>query len=220
LLLSLRKYGKETLIICDVTRNASEDLLKMADDYLDYREIVAEDESDDDDDDEGKSGGAKAAKKAEPKMSKQQAFELFEEAVRMLGKTKNLPAPISTVKVRMKLLNAAFDERRLGFRNWKTFVGTAVKKTHVRYAGIDEANLTLDGTAAERKPEVFTALLTILPPASGGEDSGWIRFDEVAQKFDYRKFGYKKFKNLALDAETRDLIETKNNGNIWQMRQK
>ena len=43
LLLSLRKYGKQTLIICDA-KNASEDLLKMADDYRDYREIIDDDE--------------------------------------------------------------------------------------------------------------------------------------------------------------------------------
>ena len=40
LLLSQKKYGKETWVICDVKNNASEDLLKMADKFFDYREII------------------------------------------------------------------------------------------------------------------------------------------------------------------------------------
>lgn len=221
LLLSLRKYGKQTLIICDVKRNASEDLLKMADEYLDYREIVANDDSTDEDSstEDEKSDSAPQEKKTDRKMSKQQAFELLEEAVGMMVKEKNgRPAAISAVKIRMKLLNAAFDERKLGFRNWKSFVGKAVAETHVRYAGIDEANLTLDDTATGRIPEVFTTLLKSLPAPGSTDETGWIRFDEVSKKVNYRKFGYNQFKKLALDAEKRGLVVIKNSGSTWQMK--
>lgn len=220
LLLSLRKYGKQTLIVCDVKRNASEDLLKMADEYLDYREIIAEDDSsaDDSGDDDGKGAEKGKEKQAERKMSKQQAFELLEEAVAIMLKEKNKPAAISAVKIKMKLLNAAFDERKLGFRNWKSFVGKAVAETHVRYAGIDEANLTLDDTATSRIPEVFSALLKALPPSGGSEESGWTHFGELSKKVNYRKFGYNQFKKLALDAEKRGLVIIRNSGNTWEMK--
>lgn len=218
LLLSLRKYGKETLIVCDVKRNASEDLLKMADEYLDYREIISEDDDSDDEKDDDKGRGAKD--KAEQKLTKEQAFELLQEAVNMMVTEKGgKPAPISAVKIRMKLLNAAFDERKLGFRSWKSFVNSAVKQSHVRYAGIDEANLMLDGEAAAKLiPEVFAALLKVLPPPGIGEDTGWVRFDEVAKKLPYRKLGYNQFKKLALDAEKRGFVLVRNSGSNWQMK--
>ena len=218
LLLSLRKYGKETLIVCDVKRNASEDLLKMADEYLDYREIISEDDDSDDEKDDDKGRGAKD--KAEQKLTKEQAFELLQEAVNMMVTEKGgKPAPISAVKIRMKLLNAAFDERKLGFRSWKSFVSSAVKQSHVRYAGIDEANLMLDGEAAAKLiPEVFAALLKVLPPPGIGEDTGWVRFDEVAKKLPYRKLGYNQFKKLALDAEKRGFVLVRNSGSNWQMK--
>ena len=129
------------------------------------------------------------------------------------------PAPISAVKIRMKLLNAAFDERKLGFRSWKSFVNSAVKQSHVRYAGIDEANLMLDGEAAAKLiPEVFAALLKVLPPPGSSEETGWVRFDEVAKKLPYRKLGYNQFKKLALDAEKRGFVLVRNSGSNWQMK--
>lgn len=215
LLLSLRKYGKQTLIICDVKRNASEDLLKMADEYLDYREIIADDDTTTDDKDD--TPGEKD--RQDEKLTKQQAFELLEETVSIMVKEKQgKPAAISAVKIRMKLLNASFDERKLGYRNWKSFVNNAVKQTHIRFAGIDEENLTLDDSAIQSMPEVFSALLNALPAPGKSEDSGWVRFGDITKKIDYRSFGYNQFKKLALDAEKRGLVTLKNNGSNWQIR--
>lgn len=223
LLLSLRKYGKQTLIICDVKSNASEDLLKMADEYLDYREIIAEDDvsSEDTSDEETKEDSKTKEIVLDRKMSKQQAFELLEEAVSiMITEKAGKPVPIGAVKIRIKLLNAAFDERKLGFRTWKSFVSKAVQETHVRYAGIDEQNITLDDIALARKhiPEVFSVLLKILPEAKENTDTGWVRFEEVSKKINYRKFGYNQFKKLALDAEKRGFVAIQNTGNTWQMK--
>ena len=156
----------------------------------------------------------------EQELTKQQAFELLQEAVNMMVTEKGgKPAPISTVKIRMKLLNATFDERKLGFRSWKSFVSNAVKQSHVRYAGIDEANLMLDGEAAAKLiPEVFSALLKVLPAPGPNEETGWVRFDEVAKKLPYRKLGYNQFKKLALDAEKRGFVLVRNSGSNWQIK--
>lgn len=218
LLLSLRKYGKQTMIICDVKRNASEDLLKMADEYLDYRQIIAEDDvSDEDTKDDLKN----KEKGLDRKMSKQQAFELLEEAVSiMITEKAGKPVPIGAVKIRIKLLNAAFDEKKLGFRTWKSFVSRAVQETHIRYAGIDEQNIMLDDVALVKKhiPEVFSDLLKNLPEEKENTDLGWIRFEEVSKKINYRNYGYNQFKKLALDAEKRGFVEVRNNGTTWEIK--
>ncbi|AEE15633.1 NYN domain-containing protein [Treponema brennaborense] len=221
LLLSLRKYGKQTLIICDVKNNASEDLLNMADKYLDYREIIADDDTSVDDSAAGDDKAGSAESKPDRKMTKQQAFELLEEAVSIMSKEKQKtkkPVAIGAVKIRMKLLNADFDERKIGYRNWKSFVNDAVKQTNVRYAGIDEANLALDAAAADRIPEVFAALLGGLPAPGKDATGGWIRFDEASKKFNWRKFGYTRFKSLALDAEKRGFVTIRNSGNTWELK--
>ena len=83
LLLSLRKYGKQTLIICDA-KNASEDLLKMADDYRDYREIIDDDEEAESRSDDGETETPENSLAARRRL----AFELLEEAVRSMLKEK------------------------------------------------------------------------------------------------------------------------------------
>ena len=73
----------------------------MADEYLDYREIISEDDDSDDEKDDDK--GRFAKEQAEQKLTKEQAFELLQEAVNMMVTEKGgKPAPISAVKIRMK----------------------------------------------------------------------------------------------------------------------
>ncbi len=208
LLLSLRKYGKQTLIICDA-KNASEDLLKMADDYRDYREII-------DDDDEGRSDECEPESVGSgPDAQRRLAFELLEEAVRSMLKEKNRDSvSIGAVKIRMKLMNSSFDEKKLGYRMWKFFIADAVEHTAVRYAPeSDNTAVTIDAAHEGRLPEAFTALLSCLP-----NDGALIRFDEVSKKLDYRQFGYGKFKRLIIDAEKRGIVSTLRKGFTWYVK--
>jgi uncharacterized protein (TIGR00288 family) len=211
LLLSLRKYGKHTLIICDVKNNASEDLLNMADEFLDYREII----------DDGTSDPVNEESSQAEIISKPQAFQLLEETVGIMLGEKKKPS-IGAVKIKMKLLNSSFDERKLGYRTWKAFTNDAVQKTSVRYVDNAENILELDPAASSGKkiiPEVFIYLLDSLPT---GADS-WATFNEasknLSRKIDFRTFGYSQFKKLALDAEKRGLVSVKNNDSTWYIKQ-
>ena len=40
----------------------------------------------------------------------------------------------------------------------------------------------------------------------------------IAQKIDFKKYGYNRFLKLALDAEKRGYVELKNNGLIWYIK--
>ena len=210
LLLSLRKYGKQTLIICDA-KNASEDLLKMADDYRDYREIIDDDEEAESRSDDGETETPENSLAARRRL----ACELLEEAVRSMLKEKNRDSvALGAVKIRMKLMNSSFDERKLGYRMWKFFVNDAVEHTAVRYAPeSDNTAVTIDAAREERMPEAFVALLACLPP-----DGSWGRFDEVSKKLDHKQFGYGKFKRFITDAEKRGIVSTKRQGFTWYLR--
>jgi uncharacterized LabA/DUF88 family protein len=199
LLLSLRKYGKVSLVICDVTRNASEDLLKMADDYLDYRDIIDSEDSSDPQDSPAQA------------MTKKQAFELLEDAVDSLDKEKKFTS-LGAVKVRMRLLNSSFDESNLGYKSWKAFINDSVKHSSVRYSEEVEDQLVLVKPAGKTMmPEVFLRLVASLKGKS------WVPFTEVAKAFNYHDYGYSKFKALALDAEKRGLVQLQNKGEVWSI---
>jgi len=199
LLLSQKKYGKETWVICDVKNNASEDLLKMADKYFDYREIInVEDNIENIDEDE-----------SEEKLSKSQAFELFKEAVSLMIKEKKKPDH-GSVKINMKLLNNQFNEKILGYNTWNKFVNDAMKNTGITYEGNQFIYRDNENNAI---PEVFKLLLEII-----GNNKEWILFTNIAQKINYKNYGYKKFKILALDAEKRGYVEIKNKELIWSIK--
>lgn len=204
LLLSLRKYGKQTLVICDVTNNASEDLLKMADDFKDYRDIIdAADSADGSNDEEN---GAERSER----LTKEQAFELLENTVDIMQKEHKIPH-LGAIKIRMKLLNSGFNEKKLGYRTWKAFIGDAVKVRSVRYADEDGTVLELADRAQKGLPEVFKRLLAIV------DGDKPMAFNEAAKKINYRDYGYGRFKKLALDAEKRGLVKLENRGLSWYL---
>ncbi|MDR0515042.1 MAG: NYN domain-containing protein [Coriobacteriaceae bacterium] len=202
LLLTQRKHGKETWVVCDVNNSASEDLIKMADHSLDYRDIIKEVE--DFDDQEGAEADA-----ADTSLSKERAFELFKETVGLMLKAGNVPAS-GGVKSRMKLLNPQFDEKALGYGSWFAFIQDAKDSTQVIYRdGVFE----LTGKSDTTIPSVFKALIDMLPP-----DGKRIPFEKVAHLIDFKNSGYRKFKDLALDAEKRGYVVTENIGMKWSLK--
>ncbi len=202
LLQSFRKYGKKTLVICDVTRNASEDLLKIADDFKDYRDII--DATDSADHNEEDIIDVK-------KVSKEQSFELLEEAVAGMIKERKEPF-LGAVKIRMKLLNSHFDERQLGFRNWKAFINAAIKETTVEFSKEEHNKLQLKAQVNKSLPKEFTELLQLL------QNDDWKPFADAAKNIDFKHYGYARFKKLAHDAEKRGLVQLKNKGLIWYLK--
>lgn len=201
LLLSQKKYGKETSVICDVKNNASEDLLKMADNYFDYREIINNEEI----------VNEEITTDEQSKITKQQAFELFQETVGIMINENKKPSS-GVVKIRMKLLNNQFNESVIGYSTWNEFVIDALKNTTVEYKNgfffMKNENNINNGNIV---PEAFQKLISELT-------NDWILFTKVAQKIDFKKFGYNRFLKLALDAEKRGYVEIKNSGLIWHIR--
>jgi hypothetical protein len=200
LLLSQKKYGKETLVICDVRNNASEDLLKMADKYFDYREIINLEEAMD---------NLEEGENQEEKLTKSQAFELFAESIGIMIKEKKKPAH-GSVKIKMKLLNNQFDENKLGYKSWNAFATDAIKNTGIVYQdNVFSFNKDLENTI----PEIFSKLLESI-----GNTKDWISFTKIAPKINFKQYGYNRFKKLALDAEKRGYIEIKNKGLNWSLK--
>ena len=198
LLVSQKKYGKETWIICNV-QNASEDLLKMADQCFDYRDIIVSDGTIENGDTE--------TSNREPKLSKEQAFELLKETIGILNKEGYIAYP-KTVKMRIKLLNAQFDIRDLGYDKWDDFYIDAQKHSAVEYK---DGLLSIKDADTEIIPEIFKKLIKQI----GHE---WTLFAKIGDNIDYKQYGYKRFKELALDAEKRGYVELMNEGLSWYMK--
>ena len=187
LLSTQKKWGKETWVICDVNNNASEDLLKMADKYFDYREIINPEDNQESD-----------VVQINSTLTKEMAFELFKEAVGIIIKEKKKPLS-SYVKIKMKLLSSEFDEKKLGYNSWLNFVQEAKNSTGITF----ENGCFVMNDKEETIPEVFKMLIQAIK-----ETGNWELSSQVAERFDYKNFGYKKFRNLVLDAEKRGYIET------------
>src|SRR6056297_3378681 len=209
LLTTLKKHGKDVWIICDAS-NASEDLLAQSDKYFDYRSIMTKDYEEEQEEESNEM------------ISKEAAFVLFAEAVNLMLKQKKKPSP-GSVKVKMKLLNEDFNEEKIGYKTWKSFLSDAIEHTNVEYSQENSNLLTISArsrvSSSEQLPEIFKYLLNTL---SG---NNWTSFAKSSQqlqekKVSIKRYGYSKFKKLVFDAEKRGLVETKNEGIHWYLRKK
>lgn len=204
LILAFKKYGKETIVICDITKNASEELVKMADDAIDYREIIKQM-------DEFEEVAANTTDENENILTKEKAFELFKETVGILIQ-ENKKTRSTSVKTRMKLLNKQFNENELGYSTWREFVEDAKIHTNIVFA---DGCFVLNDSEDKTIPDIFEQLLNNLP-----KNNEWILFNKIGTKINYKGSGYNKFKELALDAEKRGYVEIKNNKLDWSMKRK
>jgi hypothetical protein len=203
LLMTQKKHGKETWVICDV-KKVSEELLKMADRYLDYREVIKRmDEPDEGEGYDEEEGGGN-------ELDRQGAFELFKETIALMLKEKVRPSS-SAVKMRMQLLNDAFDEKKLGYKTWLQFCKDAKPAANVVFEnGVFKFIAEPESTV----PRVFRELLNALPAKE------WVPFSRIGQAISFNNSGYNKFMALALDAEKRGYVETKNKDTIWSIRKR
>jgi hypothetical protein len=218
LLHALRKHAIEVHVICDA-KSASEDLLILADQYKDYRELIADaDEGEEEDRDK-------------QKLSFEESMRLLTEAVGILIKRRQNTS-IGAVKVRMKLLNDNFDEGDFGCKSWKQYVMKAAGRGAVKidfqdnemFLGLPEQTRSEAAAQAIEFPDVmeqFVQAVKASAQKSGRE--GWASYSTVNQllmdrKVDVRKAGYKQFKKLVLAAEKRGLVETRNDGQHWYVK--
>jgi len=216
LLHALRKHAIEVHIICDA-KSASEDLLILADDYKDYRELIADaDEAGDEDD------------RDRQRVGFDESLGLLAEAVGILIKRRQNTS-IGAVKVRMKLLNDNFDEADFGCKTWKQYVMKAAGRGAVKiefrdnemFLGLPDKPRGGPAQPAAEMSDVMADFARAVRDAAqkGGRD-GWVSYSTVSQllmdkKVDVKKAGYKQFKKLVLAAEKRGLVETRNDGQNW-----
>ena len=121
-----------------------------------------------------------------------------------------------TVKVKMKLLNAKFDEKKMGYSSWSKFVKEAVTKTSVTFE--DRDRLKIEDNKQQKLPKAFKKLIEVIEEQKGNADKdGYLSFTRVAEKVKASNYGYKQFKKLALEAEKRKLVVTKQSGKNWQI---
>lgn len=218
LLHALRRHNIEIHIICDA-KSASEDLLILADEYRDYRELIADSEEEDDE-------------RPSPAISFEESLKLLQEAVHLL-KQKRKNTSLGSVKVRMKLLNESFDESDFGCRSWKQYIVKASGRGAIRIEFKDnEMYIDLpppqvpasQNQDLEGGQDIFSAFLKAVADAipRNAKDK-WASYSTVNQlllerKIDYRKAKYGQFKKLVVAAEKRGLVESRSDGQQWFVR--
>jgi uncharacterized LabA/DUF88 family protein len=203
LLQSIRKQNIESIVICDA-KSASEDLLLLADEYKDFRDIIP-----DSDALESEEPGTK-----QNRISYPEAVSLLKESVSFLIRNKRTPS-LGAAKVRMKLLNEGFDEEKLGFRSWKAFVLKA-KADGAIETRVQNNDLLLElPDEKDELPEIIGEFLRGIAASltdQGRAQGEWLPLATVSNYLrergvDYKKHGYNRFKKLAEAIEKRGLIE-------------
>jgi uncharacterized protein (TIGR00288 family) len=212
LIVSIRRRGARIVIICDA-QSASEDLLELADEYKDFRDLLSEDENDDNEEDEAE---ASARGKDETPLTREAAFQQLAEAVGMLREKGKKPS-LGPTKIRLRLLHEDFDEKKLGYRSWKSFVLDARKHGYVTLSST-ESDLVLDlpkgpSTGEDTLSEPLASFLTAVSRAREHRTDEEVPFASVGNvlkdlNVDYGKYGYRSFKGLVRAAEKRGLVES------------
>jgi hypothetical protein len=221
LVLALRRAGKMVHIVCN-TQNASEDLLALADSYVDYRELVPGGNDEDSTEKVVPQGDDKACapKAPDADMKIEDWFHLLAEAADLMLKKKVNPG-IGSVKIRMKMLNPNFNEKRLNFSHWSDFVSAAVKAGYVKIEGKGPESLVYPVERVLKKEgalqQAFKELVDVLSELDKGAQANYHSYRNVNSKLIERKvhfasIGFNQFKGFIQAAEARGLVESRVEG--------
>ncbi len=224
LVLALRRAGKIVHIVCN-TQNASEDLLVLADSYVDYREIVPGGNDEGAEEKvpqmvEDRTTASMPPKAMTPTIAVEDWFQVLAEAADLMLKKKISPG-IGSVKVRMKMLNPNFNEKKLNFSHWSDFVSAAVKAGFIRIEGkgpeaiVYPVPWALKREAAQQ--QAFRILVDVLKELDKGKEANFHSYRNVnsklmEKKVNFSSLGYGQFKTFIQAAEARDLVESKAEG--------
>lgn len=210
LLLALRRAGKKTHVVCDI-KNASQELLAMADSFIDYREIMPGNNTPED---------TETEPAAKQKLPADYWFTALAETITLLAKDGK-GANLGNVKIRMKILNPEFDEKSLGFKRWSDFISAAVRKGVVRLEQDedDEKLVVAQSEKVESKDKgvlqkALKALVECLEEMDGGKEAKFHEYGLVSsklkdKKIDLKQFGFSQFKKFIQAADVRGLVESK-----------
>ena len=206
---SLRRNGKKINIVCDM-KIASEDLLILADDFIDYRELLP---GGDDEPDEQETSPPSTTKQGR-KEHLEEWFNRLVEVIEAL-EAENKQTSLGVTKIKLKMLNPEFDEKNLGFNKWSKFVNAAIERNYVVFDEKDGDTLKVKTKRKRQSLPFIPALKETL--ASMGGKTTWLDFSQVGKELRDRgvtpkKYGFKQFKQLFHAAENRNEVITKAEG--------
>jgi hypothetical protein len=221
LVLALRRAGKMVHIVCN-TQNASEDLLALADSYVDYRELVpgGNDEESSEKAPHPPEDKAAQGKVAVPPMGVEDWFQVLAEAADLMLKKKISPG-IGSVKIRMKMLNPNFNEKKLNFSHWSEFVAAAVKAGFVTIEGKGPESLVYPVARVLKREgpmqRAFNVLIDVLAELDKGDLANYHSYRNVNSKLIEKKvhftgLGFNQFKGFVQAAEARGLVQSRVEG--------
>lgn len=221
----IRTHNLQTTVICDA-RHTDEELLLMADDFRDFRDLTMAplDEA----------SSAQASSSAElsaerssadaarpdtsPAVGLEESFLLLQESLVYIENAGGTPDH-STLKVRLKLMNECFDEQKLGFASWQDYLAAAESRKLVKTRFRDgRVVLSLGGQAAREGgtllPTVIRAFLETLKQAAEKtitSEGKKAKLSDIRRRMkdtgiDYRAHGYSSLKKVADAAAKRGLV--------------
>ncbi|OQX28804.1 MAG: hypothetical protein B0D92_06995 [Spirochaeta sp. LUC14_002_19_P3] len=208
LVMNLRKAGKLTHIVCDI-KNASNDLLRLADSFTDFRDMYPSEDDEGTEDDSGRKEGTTS-------YSKEYWFERLAETASILRKDNKATDP-GNVKITMKKLNQGFDEKALGYKRWGEFIAGASKAGFVNMESDDQRAEILPGRKFKQETgSLQIALKTLhetLTEMDGTAEPGFHRYGVVNSRLkekgvNTKALGFNQFKKFVSSAEARGLVET------------
>ncbi len=209
LVMNLRKAGKVTHIVCDI-KNASNDLLRLADSFTDFRDMYPLGDDDSGDEDPGK-------KDSLPTYSREYWFERLAETASILRKEKK-GTDAGNVKITMKKLNQGFDEKALGYKRWGDFIAEASRAGYVSMESDDQRSEIIPGRQFKQETgSLQIALKTLaetLQEMDEGAEPDFHRYGVVSSRLrdkniNTKALGFSQFKKFISSAEARGLVETK-----------
>lgn len=207
LLLALRKAGKVNHVVCD-TKTASRELLSLADEFSDYRDVISANTEED-------------SSPKGPQLPKEFWFQALAEAVQTMI-TEKRPTNLGNVKVQLKVLNPQFDEASLGFKRWSDFVGAAVEAGWVEIKeDPNQSAYLVPGKAAPREKgllqKALKSLVDVLTELDGDKEKRWHEYSVVSNRLkdrgiDLKQLGFSQFKKFIQAADMRGLVVTRAEG--------
>lgn len=241
LILSLRRSGKFTHIVCDVN-TSSEDLLILADSFVDYRELRPGGEELTSKDllesitthhsQVEVTNAAKSTKeiKTEEELDDQlkNAFSLLAESAKIMIEGNKEPN-VSNLRVRLLMLNPKFDEKKLGFTNWSRFIEAAEIYEYIKLETKNGLTIVKPNTEKIKESQVITQAFDLLikqlaeldkKDKKNFHEQGLVALKLRSQKNfpDLKMIGFTKFKDFTHAAEVRKLIETKVKGLVYYLK--
>ncbi len=210
LLLALRKAGKINHVVCD-TKTASRELLSIADEFSDYRDVLSTSTEED-----------SVAPVKNEKLPKEFWFAALAEAVQTMTNEKR-PTNLGNVKVQLRVLNPQFDEAGLGFRRWSDFVSAAAEAGYVEFKeDANQSTYLVPGKNAGSKEKgllqkALKTLVDVLTELDGGKEPKWYNYSLVSNKIkdrgiDIKQLGFSQFKKFIQAADVRGLVSSKSEG--------